>query len=88
MDNALAHWIQYNSKMTTTFTVIGTLFNFKAYRLFFGRLFGRDEFNAPMERPIVFYSPFNLSSLINMVFVKLVVLFACVFALYHIRWGY
>lgn len=88
IDIALAHWCEYNKKITSTITLIGAIFNFKAYRLFFSRLFGRDEFNAPMESPIVFYSPFNMSSIINMVFVKLVVLFACVFGLYHIRWGY
>jgi hypothetical protein len=88
IDTALAHWCEYNQKITTTITLIGTLFNFKVYRFFFSRLFGRDEFNAPMESPIVFYSPFNLSSLLNLVFVKLVVLFACIFGVYYIRWGY
>ncbi len=68
--------------------MIGTLLNFKSYRLFFSRFFGREEFNAPMESPIIFYAPFNLSSLLNLVLVKLVALFACVFGLYYVRWGY
>lgn len=88
VDTALAHWCEYNRRMTSGITLVGTLFNFKAYRFFFSRLFGREEFNAPMESPIVFYSPFNLSSLLNLVFVKLVVLFACVFGVYYIKWGY
>ena len=41
-----------------------------------------------MESPIVFYSPFNLSSLLNLILVKLVALFACIFGCYYISWGY
>ena len=41
-----------------------------------------------MESPIIFYGPFNLSSVINMVLVKLVVMFGCAFGVYYIRWGY
>jgi hypothetical protein len=58
------------------------------YRLFFSRLFGREEFNASMESPIIFYAPFNLASLLNLILVKLVVLFACIFGIYYISWGY
>jgi hypothetical protein len=88
LDNAFAHWCEYNPKVTKTITFIGTAFNFKAYRLFFSRLFGRDEFNASMENPMTFYAPFKLASVLNLIFVKLVVLVACLFGLYYIRWGY
>lgn len=41
-----------------------------------------------MESPIIFYAPFNLSSLLNLILVKLVVLFACFFGIYYVKWGY
>lgn len=87
-DKAFSYWCEYNKKTTNWITVIGTIINFKMYRLFFSRLFGREEFNAPMESQMNFYSPFNLASLLNLLLVKLVLVFACVFTCYYISWGY
>jgi len=80
--------MQYNKKVQAGVAIVGGLFNFKCYRLLYSRLFGMDEFNAPLEEPYTFYRPFNLSSLFNLVCVKLPLIVACIFGLMYVEWGY
>jgi|LakMenE18May11ns_1017448.scaffolds.fasta_scaffold9724100_1 hypothetical protein len=60
------------------------LMNFKFYRLLYSRLFGFEEFNAPFEVQDVFYTPFNISSLFNLITVILPVMVASGFGLIYV----
>jgi len=62
--------------------------SFKFYRLLFTRLFGREEFNAPLDDPFIFYRPFNLASLFNLLVVKLPLYIACIVGIIYVNWGY
>ena len=65
-DQAFKHWLSYNPKSAGTIAGFSFLVNFKISRLFYSRLFGKDECNAPLEEPGIFYRPFNLCCLFNL----------------------
>lgn len=67
--------------------VLGLL-NFKIYRLLYSRLLGYDEFNAPLEQPMVFYRPFNICSLFALIMTTLPVMVGSGFSLIYVNWGY
>jgi hypothetical protein len=63
-------------------------FSFKVYRLLFGRLFGKEEFNAVLQDPYIFYRAFNFSNLLALIFVKLPLIIAASFGIAHVDMGY
>ena len=69
-------------------TFFGFVFSFKVYNLLFGRLFGKEEFNAVLQDPYIFYRAFNLSNLFAVIFVKLPLVIAASFGLFHVNMGY
>ena len=86
-DAAFKHWQSVNQKVSLTIQILG-FWNFKVFRLLYSRLFGRDEFNAPLENPMVFRRPFTLSSLFALVTVVLPSLVAGGFGIIYVNWGY
>jgi hypothetical protein len=78
----------YNPKISTIASMMGIFFNFKVYRLLFGRLFGKDEFNAICMEPVVFYRPYLLSNILCFICTMLFVIIGSSFGLLHVFWGY
>ena len=64
------------------------LFNFKIYRLLYGKLFGKMSFDAPFNDPSMFYRPFNLTSLFAIVTVTCPLIVSSIIGLVYVRWGY
>jgi hypothetical protein len=64
------------------------LWNFKIFRLLYSRLFGRDEFDAPLDAPMVFYRPLNLSSLFTLITVFVPAMIGSGFGVMYVMWGY
>jgi len=62
--------------------------NFKCFRMLYDRLFGRDEFDAPLENPMVFYRPLHLSSLLTLITVFVPTIIGSIFGVYYVMWGY
>jgi hypothetical protein len=87
-DTAFKHWQNYHTRVSNTLTFLGMIFSFKVYNLLFGRLFGKEEFNAVLQDPYIFYRAFNLSNLFAIIFVKLPLIIAAAFGLVHVGMGY
>lgn len=56
--------------------------------MLYDRLFGRDEFDAPLENPMVFYRPLHMSSLLTLITVMVPVIIGSIFGVYYVTWGY
>ena len=87
-DAAFKHWKMYNPNISIIATILGLVLNFKVYRLLFGRLFAKDEFNAALMEPVVFYRPFLLSNILCFICTMLFVIIGSSFGLMHVGWGY
>ncbi|CDW77580.1 UNKNOWN [Stylonychia lemnae] len=67
--------------------VIGVLFSFKIYRLFYSRLFGSLRFYVQFENPERIHSIFNILTVLNIVFSCLPVLAIDIYGLLKYGWG-
>lgn len=68
--------------------IVGIIFSFKVYRLFYSKFYELEQLNAPFADPYKFYTPLNLASFLNLLLVMLLSLIACIFTLYYVPWGY
>ncbi|CDW75779.1 UNKNOWN [Stylonychia lemnae] len=87
-DSAFKYWgITY--KITNNVVVIlGSVINFKVYRVIYARFFGRDNFNASFEDPEHFFKPFTFISVFSVVTTMLPILVACIIGLVFVEFGY
>ena len=68
--------------------VIGSVLNFKFYRVIYGRFFGKDHFNAVFDDPEIFFKPFTLISVFSLVTTMLPVFVANIIGLVFVDYGY
>ena len=62
--------------------------NFKLFRLIYGRLFGKDTFNAAFDDPQAFFKPFTLTSVFGIITSVLPVLVGSICGLIFLEYGY
>lgn len=87
-DTAFNYWRRNNAVISTIVSIMGILLNFKVYRLLFGKLLRKEEFNAILMEPVVFYRPFLLSNILCFICTMLFVIIGSSFGLKHVFWGY
>jgi hypothetical protein len=68
--------------------MIGGLINFKVFRLIYGRLFARDQFNAAFDEPHSFFKPFTFSTILGILTSVLPIMVASICGLIFLNFGY
>jgi len=68
--------------------MLGSVVNFKLFRVIYGRFFGRDNFNASFEDPEHFFKPFTFISVFSLVTTMLPILVSCIIGLVFVEFGY
>lgn len=79
-----AHDYPWTSKIVF---VLGTLFSFKLYKLFYTRFCGSDRFYASFHFPSKFHTVQNVLTVLNLLFVLLPIIGVDIYGLYKDRWG-
>lgn len=87
-DSAFKYWgLTYKITMNTVI-VIGSVMNFKFFRVIYGRFFAKDHFNAAFDDPEAFFKPFTLVSVFSLLTTMLPILVANIIGLVFIEFGY
>lgn len=68
--------------------VIGSIVNFKFFRVIYARFFGKDNFNAAFDDPEAFFKPFTLVSIFSLLTTMLPLIVANIIGLVFIEFGY
>ncbi len=87
-DLALKYWNTRYKPTNNLIKIAGGLCNFKVYRLIYGKLFGKDRFNAAFDDPQVFFKPFTLISVFAIITSVLPILVGNICGLIFIEYGY
>jgi len=87
-DQAFKYWASHYSVASFIVSALSLLGNFKVFRMFYGRFFGFNFFNAPFDDPDCFYKPFTFISVIAILTVSLPLVIGDVVALFFVEWGY
>ena len=87
-DSAFKYWgLTYTNTQNAT-VALGSMLNFKLYRIIYGKLFGRDQFNAAFDEPEHFFKPFTFVSVFSLVTTMIPILIACIIGFAYIEFGY
>lgn len=76
MDSAFKYWSMSYQYTYGTIITLGSIANFKVYRVIYGRLFNLDNFNAAFDNPEHFFKPFTFISVFSLVTTMLPLLVA------------
>jgi hypothetical protein len=87
-DLSFKYWSQTYAKAHTWTLYLGSAVNFKFFRLIYGRLFARDDFNAAFDEPQAFFKPFTLTSIFGILTSTLPVLVGSICGLIFLDFGY
>ncbi len=87
-DQAFKYWsLTYRSTYSTV-VLLGSVVNFKVYRVIYGRFFNLDHFNAAFDEPETFFKPFTFVSVFSLVTTMLPMLVANIVGLVFIEFEY
>ena len=87
-DSAFKYWEQEYEHSTLGVVMVGLIFNFKAYRMFYSRYQNKEQFNAVFQDDETFYRATIFTSVFSILFVTLPLLVASVFSFFYIPLWY
>lgn len=67
--------------------ILGTIFSFKLYKLFYSKFFGATRFYIPFEYPSRIHTIFNIMTVINIIMVLLPIIGVDLYGLIKYNWG-